>query len=319
MNVLGHTAAPVVLDMDSIQAAVTLPAAVHAVEDAFRAVGRGQVTQPPPMGLHLPAGEVHVKSAQLGPGRPVVVKVASGFPGNASQGLPSGDGLMVTVDERTGRVTAVLLDGGWLTDVRTAAATAVAVRHLARAPVRRLALLGTGVQAALTLRTLDAVGLLPADIALWGRSASSVQRLVGQSSLRHLWLTIAGSARDAVREADLVITVTAAREPVLHGDWLDDAALVVAVGADSPGKRECDRDVLRRAERIIVDDLGQATSLGELQHATPLASPTDLLELGTLIGDHTAHPAGIRLCDLTGIGAHDAAIAALALSGVHSP
>lgn len=309
-------AAPVVVGLDQIQAAVTLPAAVTAVEGAFRALARGHVTQPPPMGLELPAGQVHVKSAQLGHGQPVVVKVATGFPGNTDRGLASGDGLMLALDPGTGGVTAVLLDRGWLTDVRTAAATAVAVRYLASAPLRRLALLGTGVQARLTLRTLDAVGLLPGDVAVWGRAASSTEHLVGHPDLNRLRLTVASSARAAVHDADLVITVTAAREPVLRGDWLTDRALVIAVGADSPGKRECDDTVLRRARRVIVDDREQSTHVGELQHHTASrAAPPHVLELGAVLLDpDAADSAGIRLCDLTGLGAHDAAIAALALS-----
>lgn len=308
--------APVVLDLDTIQAAVTLPAAVQAVESAFRALARGAVTQPPPMGVDLPGGQVHVKSAHLRSGRLLVIKVATGFPANVNHGLPSGDGLMVVLDPNTGLVTAVLLDRGWLTDVRTAAATAVAVRHLAPARAQRLALLGTGVQAQLTLRTLHAVRLLPDDVAVWGRTPGNAERLVNHPEVARPGLTAASCARAAVDQADVVITTTAARKPVLRGDWLKDSALVIAVGADSPGKQECDHIVLRRAERVVVDDGEQAAHLGELQHASYGAAPYQVLELGALLLDpHTSHPAGITVCDLTGLGAHDAAIAALALSG----
>jgi len=157
---------PPVLDLTTITRAVTLPDAVTAVEDAFRALAQRTVLQPPPTGLDLPGGEVHVKSAQLGPHQPVVVKIASGFGGNPQRGLPAGDGVIVVLDPDTGQLRAVLLDHGWLTDVRTAAATAVAARHLAGPlPQERLAVLGTGVQADLTLRTLGAVGLLPGEVA----------------------------------------------------------------------------------------------------------------------------------------------------------
>lgn len=309
------TAAPLVLDLETIQAAVALPAAVPAVEDAFRTLAQGGVTQPSAMGLDLPAGEVHVKAAHLGPGHLLVVKIATGFPGNVQQGLPSGDGLMVALDPGTGRVAAVLLDRGWLTDVRTAAATAVAVRHLSSTPAQRLALLGTGVQADLTLRVLDAVGLLPPEVAVWGRSPGNAERLLGRPGLADLGLTVAEAPRHAVDGADLAITTTGAREPVLQGDWLTDSALIVAVGADSPGKRECDKVVLDRVNRIVVDDLRQAARLGELQHAAVGTTTGRVVELGTLlIRRHGDHSAGITLCDLTGLGVQDAAVAALALS-----
>lgn len=309
------TAAPVVLDLETIQAGVALPAAVQAVEGAFRTLAQGEVTQPPAMGLELPAGEIHVKAAHLGLGHLLVVKIATGFPGNVGQGLPSGDGLMVALDPGTGQVAAVLLDRGWLTDVRTAAATAVAVRHLSSAPAQRLALMGTGVQAGLTLRVLHAVGLLPPEVAVWGRTPGNAERLVGLQGLADLGLRVVGAARDAVDGADLVITATGARVPVLRGDWLGENALVITVGADSPGKRECDEVVLGRAARIVVDDVGQAGRLGELQHAAEGTMTGRVVELGALlVGRHAGHSAGITLCDLTGLGVQDAAVAALALS-----
>jgi ornithine cyclodeaminase len=304
-----------VLGPDEIRAAVTLPAAVEAVEAASVRLARGHVDQPAPLGLDLPGGEVHVKCARLGPGHPVVVKVATGFAGNASRGLPTGDGLMVVLDPDSGQVTAVLLDRGWLTDVRTAAATAVAVRHLRPGGPRRLALLGTGVQAGLTLRVLDAVGLLPAEVSVWGRTPGRARDLVERPDLARPGLTWTADARDAVRGADVVVTTTPSRTPVLSGGWLEDDALVVAVGADSPGKRECDAAVLRRAGTLVVDDPGQALAVGELQHATTAdLQPHPPWLLGDLLLDPGAVPVtGIRLCDLTGLGAHDAAVAGVAL------
>jgi ornithine cyclodeaminase/alanine dehydrogenase-like protein (mu-crystallin family) len=307
---------PAVLDLPALIGAVTLPEAVTAVEEAFRALAHRTVLQPAPTSLGLPGGEVHVKSAQLGPGQPVVVKVATGFAGNAARRLPPGDGAMVVLHPDTGQVRAVLLDHGWLTDVRTAAATAVAVRHLAGpTPRRRLALLGTGVQADLTLSTLATVGLLPAETAVWGRNLAAARRLAGQHVETGGRISATSSAQHAVEGADLVITVTAARSPVLSGAWLAPDALVVAVGADTRGKRECDAQVLTRATRIVVDSLQQATRLGELQHAPTSRLNAPVVDLADLVAAPTGpHADGIQVCDLTGVGATDAAIAAVALN-----
>ncbi len=306
---------PPVLDLPTLTRAVTLPDAVTAVEDAFRALAQRTVLQPPPTGLDLPGGEVHVKSAQLGPHQPVVVKIASGFGGNPQRGLPAGDGVIVVLDPDTGQLRAVLLDHGWLTDVRTAAATAVAVRHLAGPlPRERLAVLGTGVQADLTLRTLGAVGLLPAQTAVWGRDPAAAQQLVDRHVRTADRITATPAARQAVDGADLVITVTAARAPVLSGAWLAPDAFVVAVGADSPGKRELDAQVLTRATRVVVDSPEQSAQLGELQHTPAGGLTAPVMELGDFVAAPTRiHARGIQVCDLTGVGAADAAITALAL------
>jgi len=176
--------------------------------------------------------------------------------------------------------------------------------------------LGTGVQARLTLLALRSIGRLPAHVAVWGRTTNNAHRLSTEPGLRELGLQVVAAAADAVRGADVVITTTAAREPILHGRWLQADALVVAVGADSPGKRECDDTTLRRADQLVVDDLQQAVRLGELQHdPTPAATTARLSNLGALLtSTGTARTTGICLCDLTGLGAHDAAIATLALT-----
>jgi len=126
---------------------------------------------------------------------------------------------------------------------------------------------------------------------------------------------VPSTAADAVTDADIVITTTSSRTPILRGEWLSDHALVIAVGADSIGKRECDDTVLRRATRFVTDNCEQSAQLGELQHLPDDCRATRTVELGVLLSqkDH-ASPQGIQLVDLTGIGAQDAAIAELALA-----
>lgn len=312
---------PRVIDRAEVVRALTLPAAVEAVHVAYATLAQGVAQQPRPIGFDLADGQVHVKGAQLAPDAPVVVKIASGFPGNAARGRPTGDGALVVLDPHSGAVQALVLDGGWLTDVRTAAATAVSVRALGGPGTRRrLALLGTGVQADLTLRTLAATGLLPPEVCVWGRTPGAVERLLAPHRGGATSPIAARSAREAVTGADLVITTTPARVPVVEGEWLEAAALVVAVGADSVGKRECDAAVLARATLIVADSLAQSTSVGELQHVTPAALAGSVVELPSLLASaEAALPDGIRVCDLTGLGAADAAMAGLVLAARTQP
>jgi len=315
VNASGAHGGLAVMDLDDIRAAVTLADAVAVVESAFRTQGNGRIVQPPPMGLDLPAGQIHVKAAQLGPDRPVVIKVATGFPVNSTDGLIPGDGAMIVLNPRTGHLQALLVDRGWLTDVRTAAAVAVAVRHLTRTPPTHLAILGTGVQAELTVRVLDEIGVLPPHVSIWGLSRQKATSLAQALATTTFEIAVPSTAADAVTDADIVITTTSSRTPILRGEWLSDHALVIAVGADSIGKRECDDTVLRRATRFVTDNCEQSAQLGELQHLPDDCRATRTVELGVLLSqkDH-ASPQGIQLVDLTGIGAQDAAIAELALA-----
>lgn len=326
MNAPTTHGAVAIVSLDVIRSAVSLAAAVDAVEAAFRTQGHGPIVQPTPMGPDLTGGQVHVKAAQLGRHRPVVIKVATGFPGNTAEGLAPGDGVMIVLNPGTGHLQAVLMDRGWLTDVRTAAAVAVAVRHLTRTTPARLAILGTGVQAELTVRTLDATGLLPPQVAIWGRSHDKSTRMAQTLATATATVTATReivappTAAEAVAGADIVITTTSSRTPILRGEWLSDHALVIAVGADSIGKRECDDTVLRRATQFVTDNSEQSAQLGELQHLPDDCRSTPAVELGALLARNAhASPQGIQLVDLTGIGAQDAAIAELALASTCRP
>ena len=140
-----------IIDEATLRQHVGRSVALGAVESAFRALGEDRVTQPPPMGLDIEpvGGEVHVKSAYLS-GAPVfAVKIASGFYANVERGLPSGSGLMMVFDATTGFPLALLLDNGYLTDLRTAAAGALATRLLTNEPLDKVAIIGSDCRRAI--------------------------------------------------------------------------------------------------------------------------------------------------------------------------
>jgi ornithine cyclodeaminase len=305
-------------DEQTIRAAIKEPEALAAAETAFRALGEGAVEIPPPMGLSVPEveGEVHVKSAYL-KGAPVfAVKIATGFYRNTDRGLPSGAGLMLVFDSVTGFPLALLDDGGYLTDLRTAAAGALAARLLTADPLVNVAVLGSGIQARYQLRALFHVRSWKRTSA-WSRNRERLEAYCAEMEQEFdRPFAVAASPEEAVSGADLVITVTASREPLIDRAHLPAHATVIAVGSDGPDKRELSTEALAQADKIVVDRLSQCVALGELHHAVEegaLDAASVHAELGeVLTGSKTGREGSeLIVCDLTGVGAQDAAIAAI--------
>jgi ornithine cyclodeaminase len=259
-------------------------------------------------------GEVHVKGAYLH-GAPIfAVKVASGFYANAKRGLPSGSGLVLVFDAATGFPLALLQDNGHLTDLRTAAAGALAAKLLAPESLGTVAILGSGVQARYQVRAL--AGVREWDrLVVWGRTPARAERCCGDLAAElECSIEPAATAEAAVRGADLVVTVTPSREPIVKADWVAPGATIIAVGSDGPAKQELETAVLAQADKVIADRLAQCVELGEIHHALEAGALTREQihgELGQVVtGEVTGREGRERIvCDLTGVGAQDAAIA----------
>jgi ornithine cyclodeaminase len=297
---------------------ITYRDAVDAIEGAFAALARGEVVQPDPLNFDLPQleGEIHVKGAHRLGDRHIVVKLATGFWRNAARGLPSGGGLMIVIDAATGFPSAILLDNGYLTDLRTGAAGGVAARALANSAPQRVLLVGAGVQAHMQLLSLAAVRPIET-VAVWSRREQSAQKLVEE--LRGAGFGAVGtvpSIAEGMRDASLVITVTPSHEPLIQAEWLRPGMHITAVGSDGPDKQELAADVLARADVVVADRLSQCERLGEIHHAFEAGLQRDrVFELGDIvIGKQSGRTSEgqITICDLTGVGVQDAAIAGLA-------
>jgi ornithine cyclodeaminase len=220
---------------------------------------------------------------------------------------------VIAFDARDGSPAAFLLDGGYLTDLRTGAAGGVAARHLAPERVDRVAVIGTGAQARYQVEALAQVRPGFAEVRVWGRTpdhaAAAVDDLHSEFG-DSCTLEYSATVREAVEGADVVITCTAAREPLIDAGWLADGAHVTAVGSDGPGKQELDPEILRRADVLVVDSRDQCVRLGELQHAPDQAGRSS--ELGTVCAGDAPGRAGeaeLTVCDLTGVGVQDVAAA----------
>jgi ectoine utilization protein EutC len=293
---------------------------IDAIEGGFVALAGGGVVMPPILSMEIADanGEVDVKTAYVPGVDSFAIKVSPGFFDNPKIGLPSTSGLMVLFSAKTGRVEALLLDNGYLTDVRTAAAGAVAARCLSRQNAARVAILGSGLQARMQLRALCLVRPIR-EAVFWGRDRAKAEAAATEMAAA---LSISASAvpdaRDAVEGADLIVTTTPARAPILMADWLSPGQHVTAMGSDQHTKNEIDPACIAKADLYVADRLAQAQSLGELRSAIAagtVAAASDFGELGDVLTGRRpgrASREAITIADLTGTGVQDTIIATLA-------
>ena len=315
---------PQVIDEVRLRAAVGIDdEALAAVRSAFRWLGEGGVRMPPIMHIEVPdRGDVDVKSAFV-EGLPYfAIKIASGFYGNRQKGLPTGSAMMVLLSAETGFCEAVLLDNGYLTDLRTGLAGAVAAQYLAPASISTVGVLGTGVQARYQPRCLRLVRKFRR-LVVWGRSADRQREFADEMQASGDFdVTLAASAEEVVRSCDLLVTTTASTRPLVQAEWLRPGQHITAVGADFPGKQELDAEILREADRLVCDRLSQCLGNGELQHLLRdghLPAGLEVSELGEVVIGRKPGRESMReltVCDLTGTGAQDTAIANLAFGKV---
>jgi len=299
--------------------ALDLPS-IDAIEQAFVLLATAEVAMPPILRLDIPEhnGEVDVKTAYLPGLERFAIKVSPGFFDNPALGLPSLNGMMMLLSARTGLLDALLLDNGYLTAVRTAAAGAVAARALSRSDSRSVALIGAGEQAALQLQALRLVRPIDS-VRVWARDAAKAQAFSTQLA-RDSELTVVAYASldEALADADIAITCTPSREPLIHAHHLHPGLHITAMGSDAEHKNEIAPEALARVDRYVADRLSQSRVLGELHHAlvaSTITNESNLAELGQVLAGQRpgrTDAAQVTLCDLTGTGAQDTAIANLA-------
>lgn len=305
-----------VLDEKTIRGLIDPMQALEAVRHAFVLSARGQATLPPPMGFEVgpEQGEVHVKAGYLHGRQHYSIKIASGFYGNSRRGLPTCNGMVNVFDASTGELRAVLLDNGYLTQLRTGSAGALAADLMARPDARHVAIIGCGAQARFQLEALRLVRSIE-HVSVYARRASSAKEYV--TEVRERWDLegdVADSVEQALDGADIVVTTTPAREAILQAQWLRPGMHITAMGSDGPGKRELAPQVLKRADRIVADRREQCLSNGELQQLGAVgldatAIHADLGELAAGLKAGRGHQDEITLADLTGVGIQDAAVA----------
>lgn len=231
---------------------------LEAVEEAFRSHGKERGEEAKSVGFHAARGTFHIKAALADV---LAMKINANFPDNPSlHRLPTIQGVIVVMDCRRG-TTLAILDSTLITALRTAAATAVAAKYLARADAKRLAVIGCGIQGRATVEALRAVRPIDEVLAYDIDTASAdlfAREVTNVRAVR--------SADEAVHKADMVVTCTPARTPILDTHHLHPGLFIAAVGADNPEKQELTPALLART-KIVADVLEQAATMGDLHHA----------------------------------------------------
>ena len=294
--------------------------AISAVAEGFSRLAAGEATLPPILRVDVPEhkGEVDVKTAYIHGLDSFAIKIASGFFENYRLGLPTGSGMMVVINARTGFPEAVLLDNGYLTDVRTAAAGALAARHLARKKIDTAGVIGSGVQARYQMKGLKQVRDFRR-LMVWSPTPEHVDRYVAEMApALGVEVVKTENAESVVRNSDIVVTTTPSHRPYFEAEWLRPGLHITAMGSDSEDKQELHAKVLGHAGLLVCDRKSQCFRLGELHHALEesiVSHDDDIVELGELTsGRRTgrSNDEQITVCDLTGVGVQDTAIALLA-------
>jgi len=289
---------------------------ISIVEKSFVDFSNGQAVMPPPQDIILKEfnSETHVKSAYVKGNKYYCIKIASGFYDNPSINLSSSQGLMILLDAKTGVPKSILLEDGTLTDYRTAAAGAIAVKHLARKNSENVLVIGTGIQAMLQVEFLSKV-LSIKRLFVCGRNKANANKYCNNilSKLPKLDVRAIKNIEEA-KNIDVVITATPSKMALVPDSIIKDGMHINAIGADMPGKQELDEQILLRT-KIITDSTAQCSKNGELQHALNKGI-IDLNKIHAEIGEVISGAKKgresveeITLFDSTGLGVQDLAIA----------
>lgn len=291
---------------------------IPLIEAGFVAYSKGNSVVPPVGELQLEKGEVHIKYGFIESQPYYVIKIASGFYGNKKLGLSTSGGCMLVFCQETGQLKGVLLDDGYLTDVRTAVAGAIAAKFLAPKIVHRIGIVGTGIQARLQLTHLQSV-VNCCEVLVWGRSSESLARFVDrvdadQKNTKGFRITTTQDLVELQRHCNLIVTTTPAATPLLTANHIQPGTHVTAVGSDMPDKQELDSKILAKADVVVADSIEQCKIRGEISqalrsHDLELAK---VRELGDIIsnGFHArSFDQQITVADLTGVAVQDIQIA----------
>lgn len=308
------------LTLNQIKAALPSADLMSEIEHGFVAYSQGWAVVPPvgELILQQPPGEVHIKYGYLRGDDYYVIKIASGFYENPQLGLPSSNGLMLVFSQKTGALEALLLDEGYLTDIRTAVAGAIAAKYLAPSTIEHIGIVGTGVQARLQLEYLVPITDCR-DVLVWGRSLEKLAAYQRDMAAKGFEVSTTTDAGDILASCNLVVTTTAATSPILSGQ-VQPGTHITAIGSDTPDKQELEAEILQQADVVVADSISQCIERGEIHQAlkSDAIAKSDLIELGSVIaGDAAGRKSDnqITVADLTGVAVQDIQISKAVLIG----
>ncbi len=304
-----------IFDLNQIKKVLPTLDIVRDLEEGFIAYSKGQVVVPPvgELSFEDPPGDTHIKYGYIKGDDYYVIKIASGFYDNPKINLASNSGLMLLFSQKTGLPASILLDEGFLTDVRTAVAGEICAKYLAPNDIHRIGVFGTGVQARMQVEYLKSVTDCK-DIIVWGRNRSGLDAY--QRDMQEIGYAVqtTQNAKEVAESCNMIVTATAAKYPLLHAGQIRKGTHITAMGSDTLEKQELDPKILQTADIVVADSIEQCLLRGEIHKAldAELLNKEDIFELGNVIVDkelQRTYADQITVADLTGVAVQDAQIA----------
>ena len=253
------------LNVKDVKQTFSMPDVLKLVEKAFREKGLKRVQMPPKAYLFFKKfkGDLRIMPAYLEELNEAGVKLVNVHPDNPSKyGLPTVLATILLFDPKTGAPISVM-NGTWITSMRTAAASGIATKYLARKDAKVIGMLGAGYQAPFQLEALNEVMKIEY-IKVFDVDKKRAEDLIERTSTKFRVDTkVTATAEDAVRESDVLVTITPVRTPIVKNEWISEGIHINAIGADAPGKEELEPEILNRA-KIVIDDWEQASHSGEI-------------------------------------------------------
>jgi len=309
-----------IINLKEIKAIIKNVDVIRAMEEGFVQYSNGN-TVVPPVGELLfekPKGDAHIKYGYIKNDDFYVIKIASGFYDNTKFGIPSSQGLMLLFSQKTGVPKAVLLDEGYLTDIRTAAAGALSAKYFAPKVIKAIGIVGTGIQAKLQLQYLQEHTPCT-KVWVWGRNHKNAEIFAKELEV-DFDIHIAETISELAKNCNVIVTTTPSELALLKADDIQKGTHITAVGSDTERKQELESKLLKKADIIIADSIPQSKSRGEIYRAVTDGeiSEDTVIELGTAIQNSELQRTNdhqITIVDLTGVAVQDIMIAKAVYNG----
>ncbi len=306
----------IILSQEEVKSCLPMKDAIEAVRKGYIAFAEKRAVLPPIVILSAEKynGEVDIKTGYIEDFELIGTKIASYYTNNLKIGLPSTIAVIILMDLKTS-VPLAIMDGTYITGVRTGAAGAVAASVLARKNSTIVGVIGSGTQARNQVLGLNEVFALE-HVKVYSQTEENRKKFASEMS-KELGIDVQAvdHARKAVVGSDIVVTATPSRKAIVMDEWIEKGMHINCIGADEPGKQELDPRIMRRVDKIVVDSLSQCKVLGEIQHALGqgiIKESEVFAEIGEILAKQKKgreREDEITLFDATGLAAQDIAAA----------
>lgn len=300
-----------IFNLDQIKASLKDIDTVEAIEQGFVAYSQKKAVIPPigEMIFEKPPGDVHIKYGYIIGDDYYVIKIAAGFYENTKLNLPSCSGLMLVFKQKTGELACILLDEGYLTNLRTAAAGAVVAKYFSPKSVHRIGIFGAGTQGRMQLEHLRPV-VDCKDVIVWGLNQEELDAYKADMESFGFSIQTTMDSEDIGSSCNLIVTATPAKSPLLRADQIRKGTHITAMGSDTPEKNELEPGILHAADIVVADSISQCRSRGEISVALKagIIKEKDIVELGHAILDEKLRRTSedqVSVADLTGVAVQD--------------